>query len=1223
MSIGASGKQGPVDPFDQIIYEIESIQGFLSSEKSFQIGLKIQNVFSQKPDLKQLKALDICISKRFEKLEGSKSDERLKNLANKVHDLITVSLLEKITRAFNSNNTVEIEEFKVLIISEPEEIRFNLAQLLINSNPYKSADYIDFFNLNESNRASLALHCLNICANTSYEALSKLSKLHLDKKGIEKFQIKNPLYIKTLAQAWAFKMIYKFWKHRKLFGINLKQDRNFILSIFEKKIEDCLIEEVVALLNSNALFDLCSEDEKGQEIYMQMLRRCAQNSPEVFLNLLNLKLEKCIQSSNTVEYKKIIEIFVLGSPSLVLKKLEHEPFIKDPKESQSYFIKLALRCAQRSPNDFIKYLGTEDRFPFTDETFIDLAKIFYKLNQTDFVENLKVFNVSSNNKEWKEFLGKVAINFLKLDPDFFRKNISNFKFSKETDRDFIDNILIQAADLDLHLALTLVPLLGFSVNTDEGRSIRFNLARKFVGNQADGLLDFLNEAYIEDEELLNLTKLYVKFMYFDETFFGELELSDTDKEKFTNVFIFCLFMTEKLSMEKSDQLERFFYREILKVVDLERLKKLDDLAVDTQSEDARRSSLDIDLSLSETEKLKKITHADYQKYIQIILDDYLGKNLDVQPQVRAICSAISKTCSQSNASTFIELLSSIMHNLTNKRLEFVVQCTSVGKLNYKKGEEQYLSYLLLPMTYVTDWLSEDVLKNILPSKKMDPKWAKYSDKIVDIFNWFSNCSFRGLSFDAAFLKNEHALEDKLKIISELISKSFFKNELIQALDEGDKQALEKKLDSIYKWIKTDPLKTIVSRGDSSEEMLALKANLSTLSHLFLESDLSLRVAQIEIDKSIDLLKENLKKYRRDFKDRLTKTESLWLSLCSNLDYFEFLTAQDKINFLIFVTSGELSSQELRDNFSYAQALLNPDNQIIVSKVKGDSRTFLKKSFFTMINQDSFYTFDRHLFQKNYQSTFSISRNPCAWIIYAEGLKKLPEPDFETKVIKNAFNLFMASVLSNTFSHERYQDQGESKTPHIHHIASHNVELWEKWKTGVDVKKPEILGLEARYSIENTDQWDDLLLCGTEVVDSCQRVDGDPFLNVCLLGYLLNGYNRLIAIKNPNGEIVARSIFRVLWNETQKKPVLFLEGVYPKAPPIGFQEAITKYAKSLALALECDLYCDFQGAEYTESHDVIRCLGGIAPYEYADSADPGLYGRVFKKGHYKVADPYLL
>ncbi|MBA3603421.1 MAG: hypothetical protein H0W50_07225 [Parachlamydiaceae bacterium] len=56
-----------------------------------------------------------------------------------------------------------------------------------------------------------------------------------------------------------------------------------------------------------------------------------------------------------------------------------------------------------------------------------------------------------------------------------------------------------------------------------------------------------------------------------------------------------------------------------------------------------------------------------------------------------------------------------------------------------------------------------------------------------------------------------------------------------------------------------------------------------------------------------------------------------------------------------------------------------------------------------------------------------------------------------------------------------------------------------------------------FTIEDTDNYMDLFLSGTEVEGSCQRVDGDSNLNKCLMAYVFDGKNRLLAVKDKEND----------------------------------------------------------------------------------------------------------
>ncbi len=133
-------------------------------------------------------------------------------------------------------------------------------------------------------------------------------------------------------------------------------------------------------------------------------------------------------------------------------------------------------------------------------------------------------------------------------------------------------------------------------------------------------------------------------------------------------------------------------------------------------------------------------------------------------------------------------------------------------------------------------------------------------------------------------------------------------------------------------------------------------------------------------------------------------------------------------------------------------------------------------------------------------------------------------------------------------------------------------------------------------IVDTDHFWDLFMCGTDIAGSCQKVDGDSSLNKCLMAYLLDGKHRLLAIKDPSGKIVGRSIIRLLWDEKQQEPILMQERIYPKKLSSEQKEALDNFAKSRAQALGLRLF---------QEGSLPVCLtskGGRAPWEYVDSLE---------------------
>jgi hypothetical protein len=144
---------------------------------------------------------------------------------------------------------------------------------------------------------------------------------------------------------------------------------------------------------------------------------------------------------------------------------------------------------------------------------------------------------------------------------------------------------------------------------------------------------------------------------------------------------------------------------------------------------------------------------------------------------------------------------------------------------------------------------------------------------------------------------------------------------------------------------------------------------------------------------------------------------------------------------------------------------------------------------------------------------------------------------------------------------------------------------------------------AGWEVVDTDDPCDLLLLGTEVPGSCQRIDGDPNLNKCLLSYLMDGKNRAIVVKNKSGNIVARAILRILWDDVKKEPVLFQERSYPLVLDPLVERALNESFKRRAREIGLPLLSGKRTISRYPNR--VRSLGDVAPSEYVDADGIGL------------------
>ena len=142
---------------------------------------------------------------------------------------------------------------------------------------------------------------------------------------------------------------------------------------------------------------------------------------------------------------------------------------------------------------------------------------------------------------------------------------------------------------------------------------------------------------------------------------------------------------------------------------------------------------------------------------------------------------------------------------------------------------------------------------------------------------------------------------------------------------------------------------------------------------------------------------------------------------------------------------------------------------------------------------------------------------------------------------------------------------------------------------------------------DTDRAVDLFLSGTDV-GTCQAVSDAPGLSQALLGYVLDGKYRMLALQGDDGVTQARRMVRLLVDENTGKPALFVEELYALA---GIEDggpedrALIALAQAKAEALGCPLVCSGDDTFAGDPHGVgLQSLGCAAPLEYVDACDIG-------------------
>jgi hypothetical protein len=140
---------------------------------------------------------------------------------------------------------------------------------------------------------------------------------------------------------------------------------------------------------------------------------------------------------------------------------------------------------------------------------------------------------------------------------------------------------------------------------------------------------------------------------------------------------------------------------------------------------------------------------------------------------------------------------------------------------------------------------------------------------------------------------------------------------------------------------------------------------------------------------------------------------------------------------------------------------------------------------------------------------------------------------------------------------------------------------------------------SHWKIVDTDNYWWLFMAGTFVEGSCQRVDGSPSLNKCLMGYVNNGDYRMVAIVDEN-TIIARCMFHLMSDPLKSRVVLFIEEAYPETLNSIQRQVIEKFAIQRAISLGLTL-ANLEGSLESTSYGapLTRAPGG-APYLYCDA-----------------------
>ncbi|WP_257294102.1 hypothetical protein [Endozoicomonas sp. YOMI1] len=184
--------------------------------------------------------------------------------------------------------------------------------------------------------------------------------------------------------------------------------------------------------------------------------------------------------------------------------------------------------------------------------------------------------------------------------------------------------------------------------------------------------------------------------------------------------------------------------------------------------------------------------------------------------------------------------------------------------------------------------------------------------------------------------------------------------------------------------------------------------------------------------------------------------------------------------------------------------------------------------------------------------------------------------------------FIESSVNKTFIETR---QSPLNNPHLQAVYRKYPEFTAGWGANFSDFSEETRNklLSRGETLELTEDPWDLFISGLEV-KTCQSPEGMPCLNRGLMSYVMDGRNAMIVRKNQKGNILSRSVIRMVLDQDDC-PVLFLEMGYPDKSDLLFIDA----AREIADEMELPLY---HRVDSTRGEKV-KLLEGRAPFDYFD------------------------
>ncbi len=291
-----------------------------------------------------------------------------------------------------------------------------------------------------------------------------------------------------------------------------------------------------------------------------------------------------------------------------------------------------------------------------------------------------------------------------------------------------------------------------------------------------------------------------------------------------------------------------------------------------------------------------------------------------------------------------------------------------------------------------------------------------------------------------------------------------------------------------------------------------------------------------------------------------------------------------IEMFINLRKSDLSTEQLEGVLKKLQER----NDLIGSNLVASINTLLLMGREDLLSQCSDLDQINLFVQKAFEEEFDVKLDPklkpeTHSMVSSLGarLKNLPQ-----------FRTYVDLLMNGTLNVKRYQDS--TAFSHLGVLKNKYPKIFEGWQ---QARSQSVNGMQ----VLNTDHPELMLQMG-EGLNSCFSSEAITVSSQHFISYFIDGYNRMIAVLDEKGQIMARAVVRIYFDPNES-PILFEEVTYSRTDEaLGSQRLIREMSKETARALGIPLYIGvnnkFQEGMQPSEVDLERKLGKT-PQEMVD------------------------